>query len=399
MRVNWNMNEIEFDQFVLNHPTSHYAKTAMWAKVKNFQENYKVVLSGLFQEENLVATALLLIKRKWGVRYGYIPWGICTDFDNLEYVQKYCAYIKEYAIKNKLAFVKMELNVVHDSKSKQLISLLSNSGFKHKGFGYGYDGSWFNRYTLIIDIEPPYEEIYSQFTKARHSKINKSNKYSIYTKVATKQQVDVLCRLEKDLADTKGFKPHSPSFFENIIESFPNHHVYAITTLDIKQSLENIKTEMTHKKYIKDIKAKADKEKTYNELLKLQEKHGDTVDIAAALFLYDKQTSWDLYLYKCSDFNFVNGTDKMHLFMIEEMKNRGVKNYDMVGFSGSTSPDDPYYGLYLYKSSFGSQIVEYIGEFNLVLNPTLKSLFDKLDRIYRKIRRKMNYFLNKRRSN
>ncbi len=394
MHINWNMNEKDFDEFVLNHPTSHYAKTSMWAKVKKYQENYNVVLSGLYQENKLQATALLLIKKKWGIRYAYIPWGICVDFDNLDLVQEYCKVIRDYAKKHKLAFVKMELNALHDDKSENLIKSLDACGFKHKGFGYGYDGSWFNRFTLIIDLAPSYEDIQSRFTKARHSKINKHNKYSIYTKVATKKQIDVLCRLEKDLADTKGFKPHEPAFFENIIDNFPNNHVYAITTLDIKQSLENIQVELTHKKYVKDIKARTDKEKTYSDLLKLHEKHGDHVDIAAGLFLYDNLSSWDLYLYKCSDFNFINGTDKIHLFMIEEMKRRGVKHYDMVGFSGSTSPEDPYYGLYLYKSSFGSEVVEYVGEFNLVLNPKLKNIFDKTDRLYRKIRRKVHYYLN-----
>ena len=49
----------------------------------------------------------------------------------------------------------------------------------------------------------------------------------------------------------------------------------------------------------------------------------------------------------------------------------------MCGFSGLTNKDDPHYGLYSYKKSFGSQFIEHIGEFDYVYDDRQYLLFKK----------------------
>lgn len=389
-----NLNVNTLNEFVLNHFNSHYGKTSMWAEVKRYQEKYNPVYTGLYDDDQLVATAVLLIKRKWGIRYAYIPWGICMDYNNTKLVQTFSHALVNYAKKHHLAFIKMDPNVRREG-NEWFTELLKECGWTHKGYGYGYDGSWSNRYTLMIDITPDYQEIYKRFSSPRKSAIKKHNVYSIHTRLADQSELGTLCKLEKILAEEKGFTPHSEEFFANIMNNFPNNHVYAISTLNLDESIEKIEVELNSKKYAKDPEARAAKEKSRNELIELKKKYGTEVEIAAGLFLYASKMSWDLYLYKCSDFNFINGTDEIHQFMIQTMKEKGVELYDMCGFSGSVDPKDPYYGLYLYKSSFGSTIVEHIGEFNYLVQPSAFVRFNKVDRLYRKIRRKIGFITNK----
>lgn len=399
MEFKINVDPVVFNEFVLNHANCHYGKTSMWAEVKRYQENYTPVLSGLYEHGELKATALLLLNQKWGTKYCYIPWGICMNYKDIELLQTFFHALRNYGFKNKIAFIRMDPNVrrydVENKENTDIVEAFLSAGFEHKGFGYGYDGSWSNRWTLMIDIDKNYESIAKNFSSPRKSAIKKHNVYSIHTEEADLERLDVLCNLEKDLAQSKGFKPHSKAFFENISKNFPGNYVYAISTLDIDDSILKIEAELASKKYAKDPEAKQAKQKSLDELMQLKEKYGTKVEIAAGLFLFAHETSWDLYLYKCSDFNFINGTDEIHQFMIQAMQQRGVKHYDMCGFSGSTDPQDPYYGLYLYKSSFGSEVVEHIGEFNLILNAGALNRFTKTDRIVRKVKRKINYLTHK----
>lgn len=402
MEFRENIDKKVLDDFVIHHENGHYGKTSMWAQVKQFQEKCDPLYTGLYEEGRLIASAMILLYKKWGVSYAYIPWGICMDYNDTNALQAYSHALRQFAQKRRLSFIKMDPNVSHlDSKGnpdETITKALQAVGWTHKGYGYGYDGSWSNRYTLMIDLSEDYDTIKKRFSPARRSAIKKHNVYSITTRKAGADELDTLCRLEKILAEEKGFAPHREEFFRNIMESFPHNHVYAISTLHIDESIEKIEAELSSKKYAKDPEARAAKEKSRGELWKLKEKYGSEVEIAAGLFLYAGKTSWDLYLYKCSDFNFINGTDEIHQFMIQTMKENGVLRYDMCGFSGSTDPKDPYYGLYLYKSSFGSKIVEHLGEFNLIINSKKTQRFNKTDRMYRKVRRKLGYLKNHRKS-
>lgn len=59
-----------------------------------------------------------------------------------------------------------------------------------------------------------------------------------------------------------------------------------------------------------------------------------------------------------------------------------LKNFDMWGALGP-EPDtkDPWFGFHRFKAGYGAKHVEYIGTFDLVLNPTLYRLLSAADRL------------------
>jgi len=67
----------------------------------------------------------------------------------------------------------------------------------------------------------------------------------------------------------------------------------------------------------------------------------------------------------------------------------------MCGFSGSTSKDDPYYGLYNYKKSFNPEFIEWIGEFDYIIDKNKYKLLLNTKKGFRRIRRKLNSIIYK----
>lgn len=63
-------------------------------------------------------------------------------------------------------------------------------------------------------------------------------------------------------------------------------------------------------------------------------------------------------------------------------KKLGLKEFDMWGAAHSPDPDssDPFYGFHTFKKGYGGKLVEYIGTFDLVFNPTLYFAFTSIDK-------------------
>ena len=59
-------------------------------------------------------------------------------------------------------------------------------------------------------------------------------------------------------------------------------------------------------------------------------------------------------------------------------------------------PKDPYYGLNDFKKSFGGDFLEFLGEFDAVINQKKYDTWLKGDRLYRGVRRRMGRIVYKR---
>ena len=184
-----------------------------------------------------------------------------------------------------------------------------------------------------------------------------------------------LMAFEKMLSEQDGFRPHSKSFFENLLQCFEGHARLYVTEISIDAMAAGIEAELQSKKYRKDPEARQAKENDLQRAMKLKSEYGSSLPIACGLFVNYGDMSWDLYTYNHKEFNFIKPVDNLHAFAMKDMQERGVKRYDMCGFSGVTSKDDPEYGLYSYKRSFGPEFIEQIGEFDFVINPAAYQRF------------------------
>lgn len=80
-----------------------------------------------------------------------------------------------------------------------------------------------------------------------------------------------------------------------------------------------------------------------------------------------------------------------NLVMWEAMrfgKNLGLKRFDLWGCLGpNPNPADPWYGFHHFKLGYGPELVEFIGTYDLVINPQLYPLYNIADTIRWKLLR------------
>ena len=388
------------DQFVNDSDYGHYMKTSRWAEIKK-KEKYRPVYLGFYNQDELKGTAMILEKKQWDIHYFYVPWGPCINYNDRNETEECIKALIGFAEKNKVDFLRIDPNVLRMARDikgneieggenhEEITELLKSLGFVHKGYGYAYNGSWVNRYTLIIDITSSMEEITKHFSKARQNSLRRHAVIGVSTRLGNRDDLPNLCEFERQLAEIQGFKPHPQSFFEDILNAFKEHAVLYVTEIDLDQMINGIQKEIDSGKYHKDPEALQSKQKEMTKAAGLKERFGAHPKIAAGLFIRFGIHSWDLYTYNHKDFNFIKAVDNLHHFAIEDMKEHGVTRYDMCGFSGVTVKSDPYFGLYDYKRSFGSDFTEQIGEFDYIRNPSKTQRWKKTDHLKRRIRRKL----------
>lgn len=391
----------QLDHFVINHPYGHYMKTSMWGQVQQAL-NHEVQYWGFIENGTLKATALLLIKHQTGITSFYIPLGPCVDYENEELTRLFLQQLITQAEVQKADFLRIDPNVlrmekdiqgnpIEDGKNNEMITTrIKQLGFRHKGYGYAYNGSWTNRFTLLVDLSSPMDDIVKHYSKARQNSLRRHAVIGVSTQVGNSDSLQDLCNFECQLAQIQGFKPHSQEFFQRILDSFKQHAVLYVTSIDLNQMIQGIRQEINSGKYNKDKEALQSKLAELSKAETLMSTYGNTPTIAAGLFLRLNNQCWDCYTYNHKDFNFIKAVDHLHRFAMEDMKNHGVIWYDMCGFSGVCDKSDPYYGLYDYKRSFGSQYTERIGEFDYVFHPLKFKSWKKADHYLRALRRKVH---------
>ena len=99
------------------------------------------------------------------------------------------------------------------------------------------------------------------------------------------------------------------------------------------------------------------------------------------LFVYDGTL---YYPYGASS-NLHRETMASNLLMWEVIlfgKKLGLKQFDMWGALGPTpDPKDPWFGFHRFKQGYGGELVEFIGSYDLVINPLLYQLYKIVDKI------------------
>lgn len=399
-----------YDEFVSKHPHCHYMKTSSWASYKADCEELKPHYVGVIKNNKLAATALLLQKKTSFINYFYIPWGFCCDYADIELLHFFLQAIKNYVRSSDADFLKVDFNVerihhnldgtlLNDDFSNEFVTTtLLSEGFTHKGYGYAYNGSWVNRFTLIIDISKSLDEIISGLDKRKQVHIKNLPTQGLSTRIGNREDLKYVALFEKHLSVKQGFKPKSISYFEKIIDHLQDKAVIYITEFNINQYLSGIEELLKTKKYKVDKLAAEIKLREYDQALQWKNLYGESVVVAAGIFARIHTQAWDLYIYNNKHFPMLHSCDSLHIFAIQDMQKHGVLYYDMVGFSGVVDKSDAYYGLYKYKSSFNPRFVEYIGEFDYIINEKAYHNFINIKHLLSRTKRKLNRLIHKKKT-
>jgi len=169
---------------------------------------------------------------------------------------------------------------------------------------------------------------------------------------------------------------------------------------DLKTELEPLKkNELSKSEKTKKTELEKRIEKIENDLGKYmltQTEQENNITLSAHFIIEYGNKSWVLYAGNHNILSETYTNYKTYETHIKHYHNKGIKIYDQFGTIGDIRKDNPLIGLHEFKKKFGGNYVEFIGEFDYILNKPMYIIFTKLVPFYRNIIKNLAKRKNKR---
>ncbi len=415
-----NIEKEKFDNFVKNHKTkSHFLQSLSWGEFAKVKKNLTPYYLGLTTDEDEIVAATLLLEKKLPMNmcYFYAPRGFVVDYKNKELVRTMTKKITEFAKSKKAIFVKIDPDLIKQSTNYQDITVknkdyeeifetLKSCGFKHQGFTKNFE-TMQPRYTFRIDLTQSLEDIEAHFSKTTKQRIAKSLKLDTEVTIGTKDDLKEFYHLMTLTESRKDFISYNEDYYETLYEIFNgnenskatlflgkvhfnktikaleknlkiiNDQISILPIDNLSKSAKNKLKELTNQK--QNITKEIEKYKEYKK------EYGNDITLSAHMIIEYGDKAWVLYAGNHNDLSETYVNYNTYYEHIKYCKEKGIKIYDQFGTIGDLSKTNPRLGLHEFKKKFGGDYVEFIGEWDYILNPFMYFVFTKLVPIYRKI--------------
>lgn len=421
-----NISQQEYDNFVTKHQKSHVLQSYDWGQFAKVAKNSTPHYVGLKNNNKLVATALLLEKKMAiGYTYFYSPRGFVIDYHDEELVKLFVTEIKKYLKDKKAIFLKIDPDlIIHrenylneeqnaEINSAKTINFLKKLGFKHQGFTKNFETSQ-PRYSFRIDMTQNIEDIYEHFSKTTKQRIQKAESLAVEVEIGTKENIKDFHNLMKITENRKDFVAHNQAYYEKLYDIFNAkdkcnlyigkiniEKIINIKTTELKPLLEEYEElkkidnrSKTQNTKLQELERRTSKlQEDIDKYTKAKKQHGKQIILNGHFIIEYGDKAWVLY---AGNHNVLTDTYANYKTYYEHIKyyQKRVKTYDQFGTIGDLRKDNPLLGLHEFKKKFGGDYVEFIGEFDLILNPIMYFLFTKIV----PIRKAITLFLLKRKN-
>ena len=405
------LKEKEFNDFSSKHKYNTYYQSSLYAEFAKNNEQYNIHYLGFVDNnERLVGASLMLYKSLfWGYKYAYAPRGILIDYEDPKIINEMTKELHLLLKKQKFIFITIDPPIVASERDKNgkiiqfndtvnnILKCFKNNGYEHFGFNL-YNEANLPRWNVIAKLNIDGRTIYNNFDEKVKEKISYANNISLVVSEDT----------EKDISKFYGFVKRSFSksgkkYFDNLNNSFGKDNKMKIfyAKLDTKKYTESanklyaqeeeknielgniIQTGDTIKynipKVIED-KMKSDKllhayKKDIVASTKMLKSNPDGLICGAALTIEESNGVNILVNYVDPQYTkYYPDT----LLTYEIMKYFGKLDYKYINIgpvTGNFDSASKYYPILESKLGFNSSILEYIGQFDIILNPTMYKIY------------------------
>lgn len=405
------INSDVLDGFVAKNNKSHFMQTSAWADVSKTR-NYKPHLLGLYENNELKATALLLEKKIGPYSTYYCPRGPIMDYSNKELIKNVFSCLKQYVKDNKGLYLKVDPDIIirkldedakpifTDKGNLELVNYFKSLGFKHRGFTTKFFESSNPRFTFRVDVDKEESVLLDSFHNTTKKILKRDNPYKLSIRKGDINDVKAFYQTMEDTAKRKKMYLEPESYFTDFYSILNNKNMSDIFIVEadvkeVKKQYEIKKAELTSsyeelvkysdkkkeglKKELDNIKAKLDKE--YAQIQSIKE---DTVTLSSIITAKFDNKVWTIHGGNADKLMFLNGNYELYYHILKESHKEGYKYVDFFGSEGEVNKDSSIYGIYLFKLRFAGDFDEFIGEFDLVTRPFMNSIIHKLLVIRRK---------------
>jgi len=393
----------EFLEFTKNYQPSSIYQTVNYGETMQ-KNGYQTFYAGLFDDNILKGASLILTYKVNGFKYGLAPRGFQIDYNDENLVKIFIKQIKKFLGKKDIVAVKINPMIIRKTYNSKGMCIFKNESYdkiyqtltKNGCFHLGYN-NYFEalkpRFEAFINLDLNYIQLFGNMDKSTRNKIRKAERDGI------KVYHGDINDLEYLYSETKQKYPRNLKYFSDIYEEFnkdslidfyyckldtteylkynQNKYSKLITeSNDLSNKLlnNNQSNKLVSRKLIVDRKIAKYRNKLA-EATEYLKNYPNGIVVSSALV-----TKWKdevQIIIDGYDNNFKKFGAKQLLIwkLIGRYAKLGFKRLNLGGITNINEPNNKYKGLNDFKMNFHSNVIEYIGDFELVTNSPLYFMY------------------------
>ena len=316
---------------------NHIIQSWEWGEFRQ-NEGKKVVRIGEFKDKKLISVCQITFHKipKTNFSIGYAP-------KTKELSGQFLDFLKVQATKEKAVFIKFEPDLIEVPKSFSNLKKSSKTIFAPN--------------TFLLDLTKNDQDLLSNMHQKTRYNIRLSEKKGVKAEIDNSQKAySEYLKLTKITTKRQKFYAHDEKYHKLLWEG--------LRTSTIEQS--NNRT--------------INLNKLQAHLLKASYKNKTLVTYILFTF---KDTLYYPYGASSDEYREVMASHGAMWEAIKFGKNLGFRKFDMWGAANTPDPkpSDPYFGFHRFKQGFGATLTEFIGSYDLVINPLNYRLLTVADKI------------------
>ena len=404
----------EFNLLSLSHELTNFYQTAEYGELMSkfgFDTHYiRFINNGI-----TVGVSLILSKTIYfGFKYGYAPRGILFNYNDTSEVLKMTKALKSYLLKHGFMIIKIDPLIIRCVKDKNgniikyntsidsIMDNLKKADFIHCGFNQ-YMESVKPRWHAILNIKgKTQKQLFFELNKNIRNKLRKASKFGIEIYKDKNNDIEQIYSFVKDKGNysTKYYNEFLNSFKENfeIYLSRINTETYVSTSSSLyekeQQNNDYINSliqsgKLKGKNIRKILNQKMESDKLLNTYKKhliratnLLKNYPNGLVIGGEIIIKHGKKIYLLIDGYSEEYKDLCPSHIAKWKVIEKYAETEIEEFDLNAISGDFSKDNIFKGLNTLKLGYNSEAVEYIGEFNLIINKIMYSLYRSTSQKY-----------------
>lgn len=401
-------SQAELDALVEASPTPELMQMGAWAQVK--AADWDSFRFGIRSDGKLVGSCLVLLRRLGGrqlASLAYTARGPVFNRENVPaqwYEQTY-AYVRRRALAHRALVMHVD-PPVERAKGRDLYRALRQAGFAHLGFHTDMREIQ-PRASMMLNVPGDPAAVVDTLPKKMRQHVRRASKRPVVYKTVGPDDLDDFMHVINEMAQRQDIAMRGRDYFATLLEAFGDRARAVVAYLDaeaVKRDLDRSEKQLLRQ--IQKLVSKAGDEAVRQREIAncergveriaeqrtslLEYAGGSMIPLACALIVNTGDRSAYLYGGSSNAFrNFLAPYALLYREMQREAEHRGADFvFDFGGVSGETDPDkDPKHGgLYTFKSAWGAEMLEYVGEFTKPVLPLLGHAFTPATAVYKKVR-------------
>lgn len=389
MKFLTDINNEKYTEFIKSHKHGNMMQAIEWSAIKNTWGAVRVAVSD--DKDNIIAAAQVLTRKGlW-----YVPRGPILDYNNKELLEFFLTNLKKFAKTKQAKLVKLDIPVaVKDEKltnfkdvdgdysDDELIKTFKSYGYNHKGFSLDMSSTIQPRFNTVTKLEQPVPDLFSKDTRRL---IRDADKKFVEVRRCGKENLDDFLFALACTEKRKNISLRGREYFENLLDTFGDNALLYISYINVEKALkechnrkENLEKEIEElgekspkkKRTLEEQVAGTDKLIALFNGLEIEDKSKDQVISAAITIAYGNHAEI-IYAGMNEDFAKLPAQYKVFSDTMKKAQEMGISEVSMGGIEGSLNDS-----LLGFKSKFSPNIVEYYGEFDLVISHVFNLMYN-----------------------